>query len=224
MKNNKRIMCVLLSSVAIFASACGESESSSSNIKDSTQTTVSESEGEQGGKSFDTSTNSETMLDEIEAVGDIEVDKDLFSVKLTIPAEFAGETTQEELDAAVKEKGYKSATLNEDGSIKYVMTKKQHAEMMKEIEESLEESLEKMIGSEEYPNFTDIKCSDDYTKFEVITKSSELDISESMSVLGFYMYGGMYNIFNGTTAENVHVDFINADSGEIISSSDSKDQ
>lgn len=37
------------------------------------------------------------------------------------------------------------------------------------------------------------------------------------------MYGGMYNVFNGTTVDNVHVDFVNADTGEIISSSDSKD-
>ena len=37
------------------------------------------------------------------------------------------------------------------------------------------------------------------------------------------LYGGMYNIFNGTPVDNVHVDFINADSGEIINSADSSD-
>ena len=60
------------------------------------------------------------------------------------------------------------------------------------------------------------------TEFTVTTKSSALDMNESFSTMAFYMYGGMYNIFNGTEVDNIHVDFVNADSGEIISSSDSK--
>ncbi len=37
------------------------------------------------------------------------------------------------------------------------------------------------------------------------------------------MYGGMYGVFSGEKPENVHVEFVNADSGEVISSGDSKD-
>ena len=40
--------------------------------------------------------------------------------------------------------------------------------------------------------------------------------------MAFYMYGGMYNSFNGTEIDNVHVDFINEASGEVIDSFDSK--
>ena len=160
-------------------------------------------------------------LSEIEAIGDVEVDEGLFEVELLIPADFVGEKTQEELDAIAAESGYKSITLNEDGSATYVMTKKQHKEMMDEMSVSLNESLTELIGSENYPNFTDIKANDDFTEFTITTKSVELDLNESFSVLAFYMYGGMYNAFNGTTVDNIHVEFINADSGEVISSADS---
>lgn len=95
--------------------------------------------------------------------------------------------------------------------------------MMDELSNNINTALTDMIGSEDYPNFTDIKANDDFTQFTVTTKSEELNLTESISVMGFYMYGGMYNIFNGTAVENVHVDFVNADTGEIISSSDSKD-
>ena len=37
------------------------------------------------------------------------------------------------------------------------------------------------------------------------------------------MYGGLFNSFNGTPVDNIHVDFINAESGEIIESADSSD-
>ena len=53
--------------------------------------------------------------------------------------------------------------------------------------------------------------------------SSELNLAESFSVLAFYMYGGMYNIFNGTEVENITVDFINEANGQIINSANSND-
>lgn len=154
----------------------------------------------------------------------IEVDKNLFSVELTVPAEFMEGTTQEELDKIVEEEdGYKSITLNADGSATYVMTKSQHKEMMEEITSDINTTLDEMIGSEDYPNVTKVEANSDFTSFTVTTTSTELDLNESFSVMVFYMYGGMYNIFNGTEVDNIHVDFVNDDTGEIISSSDSKD-
>lgn len=170
-----------------------------------------------------TTTESSDSISELEAIGDVEVDEGLFEVELLIPADFVGETTQEELDAIAAENGYKSITLNEDGSATYVMTKKQHKTMMEEMATSLNESLAEMIGSENYPNFTDIKTNDNFTEFTITTKSTELDLNESFSVMAFYMYGGMYNTFAGESVDNVHVEFINADSGEVISTADSKD-
>ena len=162
-------------------------------------------------------------LSELEAIGDIAVDEGLFDVELTIPADFVGETTQEELDSLATEKGYKSITLNSDGSATYIMTKSQHNDMMDKIATTLNDSLAEMVGSEDYPNFTEVKANDDFTEFTITTKSSELDLSESFSTIAFYMYGGMYNIFNGTPVDNVSVTFINADSGEVISTSNSAD-
>lgn len=158
----------------------------------------------------------------LEAVGDVSVDKGVFDVTLNIPAEFVGGSTQEDLDKKAAEYGYK-ATLNDDGSATYEMTKSQHAEMMKSYADSISESLEKMIGSKDYPNITDITANDDFTSFTITTKNAEPDLSESMSVMQLYMMSGVYNIFNGTPVENVHVDFVNADSGQVISSTDSAD-
>lgn len=203
----KVLVSLLLTSIAL--AGCNKA-STTSQPKDTQATEQSVSE-----ESTETST--------LDSIGAVKVEKELFDVNLTIPSDFVGETTQEELDKVAEEKGYKSVTLNEDGSATYVMTKSQHKDMMQSTSESIEESLNEMIGSEDYPNFTSIEHNDDFTEFTVTTKSTELDMNESFSVMSFYMYGGMYNIFNGTPADNVHVDFVNADSGEIIESSDSDD-
>lgn len=92
----------------------------------------------------------------------IEVEKELFDVTITVPADFIGETTQEALDTDAAEGGYK-VTLNDDGSVTFVMTKSQHKEMMSGMAEGINEALEEMIGSEEYPNFTGIEANSDFT-------------------------------------------------------------
>ena len=48
-------------------------------------------------------------------------------------------------------------------------------------------------------------------------------IKKLVKALSLYMYGGMYAIFSGDEVDNIHVDYVNAASGEIISSADSKD-
>ena len=161
-------------------------------------------------------------MEELEAMGDIEVDKGLFNVTITVPKDMMGEITQEELDASVEEKGFKSATLNSDGSATYVMTKSQHETMMDEMRENINESMAEMVGSESTPNITSVVANDNFTSFTVTTKNTSPDFVESMSVLALYMYGGLYAVYNGDNVENIHVDFVNADSGEIISSADSE--
>lgn len=162
-------------------------------------------------------------LSELDALGSIEVEKNLFDVTLTIPKDYVGETTQADLDKMSKDMGYQSITLNADGSATYVMTKPQHEKLLEETRTSINNSLAELVGSEDYPNFTDIKTNDDFTEFTITTKSTELDFNESFSVLMYYMYGGMYAIFSGEEVDNISVTFINADTGKVISEANSSD-
>ena len=157
----------------------------------------------------------------------IDVDKGLLNVEITIPAETAeyygfNFESQEDADAYAKEQGFKSATLGDDGSVTIVMSKSQHKKTMEGLSQKIDEALQEMVGSEDYPNITAVEHNDNYTSFAVTTKSEELGFNESFSVLSFYIYGGMYNSFNGTPADNIHVDFINEASGEVIDSFDSE--
>ena len=161
-------------------------------------------------------------LSELDSLGEIDVDKTLFDVTINVPADFIGETTQEELDQAASEYGYK-VVLNDDGSATYTMTKDQHRKMLEDLTTSTNETLQEMVGSEDYPNITEIKANDDFTEFTVTTKNTELDMAESFSVLVFYMSGGLYGIFSGETPENISVTFINADTGEVITTANSSE-
>ena len=119
-------------------------------------------------------TEETTGFEDLEALGEMEVDQNLFTVEITVPAEFIDEgITQESLDTQVSASGYVSATLNDDGSVTYVMTKAAHNEMMNGIRETIQQSLSEMVGSEEFPSFTKVEANDDFTQFTIETTSTE---------------------------------------------------
>lgn len=211
MKKLKLFTIAILISTTILLNGCSKK---TDNASAGSETSISESSINE--------TEVETKGD-LEAMGNVGVEKGLFNVELTIPAEFVGEQTQEELNELCKEMGYKSITLNDDGSAKYILTKQQHKEMMAELNNNINTSISEMIGSEDYPNYTNITANENFTEFVVTTKSNDLAMTETFSALGFYMYGGMYNIFNGTPVDNISVKFINSDTGAEISTMNSKD-
>lgn len=145
-------------------------------------------------------------------------------VELTLPASFFGEgTTQESIDATAAEKGYKSATLNADGSVTYVMTKDQHKTLVAEIKALIDEAIGEMTTSGDYPSIVSIKHNGDYTAFDVVLSKDSVGLMESIAVLGFYMYGGLYAACIGSDVDNISVRFINQETGEIIQTANSNE-
>lgn len=211
----KLLSAALAATLALNLCAC----SSSGKEEPSPAPAASESQASTEESTSETSDG----MEELESLGDIDVDKNLFDVVITMPADLVGETTQEELDQQAAESGVHSITLNEDGSATYVMSKEQHKKLLEDTRESIRTSLDEMVGSEDYPNITSVEANDDFTSFTVTTTSTEVSFTEAFSVIGLYMYGGIYGIFSGETPDNIHVDFVNADTGEIIDFSDSQD-
>lgn len=224
----KKKFCVLLLSTILLLTACSGNNSGASSSDPAGQPTsvseeTSQSSEESSNASSAESQSTEESKADIAAVDSIEVDEGLFDVTLTIPKDYVGESTQVDLDKTCEENGFKSITLNEDGSATYVMTKKQHAALMEDYRTQINNSLTELVGSEDYPNFTNIEANDAFTEFTVTTKSTELDMNESLSVMIFYISGGMYNVFSGNEADNISVTFINADSGETIKTANSSE-
>ena len=138
---------------------------------------------------------------------------------ITVPASYIGEgVTQESLDASAGA-SYISAKLNSDGSVTYVMTGEQHKNMLDGMASSMDALMQSMIDDDKY-TFTEIKHNDDFSQFDVTVSGDDLEYTDSLTAVTFYMYGGMYGIFSGKQAEKIVVNFYNAN-GELISTADS---
>ena len=112
-------------------------------------------------------------------------------------------------------------TENSDGSITVEIPKKQHKEMMAEMQKEIDKSLKELTDNEMI-SFTNIKANSDYTKFTVTCSGDSLGLFDTISTLSFYYISGTYNFFNGTEVDNVHIDFVDSN-GNIIESTDSGD-
>ncbi|MCR5088131.1 MAG: hypothetical protein K6C08_01295 [Oscillospiraceae bacterium] len=163
----------------------------------------------------------DSAWEELESLGRIETENGLLYVFITLPAELVGsDSTQKSIDANAGET-YTSGKLNEDGSVTYKMTRKQHKEMLESVAESIEEAMEELVESPDYA-FTRISHSDDFTVFDVYLSTEEIGFAESFMVLGFYMYGGMYGLLLGHEADNIAVNYYSP-GGNLIETANSSE-
>lgn len=222
MKKIIRTISVFL--VMLCFSGCGETTEEITEA--TTESTTVEITTETTEKKEETPSDAEfdeelqEMASQLDAIGDTDVDTGLFNVTITVSKEFIGDVTQEEIDESLEKNGYKSGKVNEDGSVTYVMTKAQHEELLDTISQEIDKSISDII--DQYANTVSVTPNDNYTSFVVVTKNQEIDLNETFLVPSLYTFGGMYAAFSGEEAENIHIDFKNEESGEIINTADSK--
>jgi hypothetical protein len=213
----KKLICLLMAFAMMFSlCACGGGTSSASEKPDDAGEAANES----------AEVTEESMIDDeswdaLESMGKVETENGLLFVTITLPEGFVGEdVTQESIDANAGDT-YTSGKVNEDGSVTYKMTKKQHKAMLDHITEEIEESLQELVSGGEYA-FTNIDHNKDFTTFDVTLSTDEVGLQESFMTLGFYLYGGLYGAFTGIEAENITVNYYGPN-GDLISTANSAD-
>ncbi len=235
---NKKIVALFTATVMILSiTGCGSATENATSSKDASSVSeeIEEERIDQNSASTSSiqeeteavSESSETSTSEVlEAIGNVEIDEGLLTVTMTIPADFVGETTQEELDQTAAEQGIDSIVLNEDGSATYTMSKAKQKELLEETKTSIQSSLDDVCGSEDYPTIESVTFNNDLTSFTVninAASEEEIGINETFFVYTLFLYSGMYNSFAGETVDNVHVDYISTSTGETIMTFDSAD-
>ncbi len=217
----KKIMSLLICVSILGLSACSKEETVITR-SETEGTTVSESEQTDETQSLEDSLDE--LDDTLDDFGDIEVDQDMLSVTITFPADFVGESSQERIDQNVAEDdGFLEGTYNEDGSVTYVMTNEKYQELLDGTAQTIDASLQEIVDSDDYPNVLSITHNDDYTEFTVECAEDFIGANNSMLALQFYAYGGMYGVVLGESPDNVHVEYIYTETGEIIEEANSRD-
>lgn len=152
----------------------------------------------------------------------IETEKKLLTVDITLPSSYFKDETAEEIIEDAKEDRFEKATLNEDGSVTYTLSKTRYKEYLKELKDDIAESIVDMTsGEDRVESFQKITFNDEVTEFSVIVDPDTYAPFHAMPAISFLFEGAFYQAFNGVPNDtiDVRIDFINEDTNEIINSS-----
>ena len=152
------------------------------------------------------------------AVESLNVDKEVFNVDVTLPANFFLYSNEEEIIAAAKEQGIKEAVVNEDGSVTYTMSKLKYEETMKEVEDSTVSAIDEIVKSEEYTSIKEISYNKDFTEFDMKVNRQQYEESfDSFAIFGLVMVSTYYSTFDGKSREDLQITFnmIDETTGEV---------
>ncbi|TLS36460.1 hypothetical protein [Pseudalkalibacillus caeni] len=203
----KKTAYTLLILLLTFLAACSSNEQSSTSSANNEE---SETQSEETSK-----TDPEESNDEGESV---EVDKNLLSVEVKLPASMFEGESPEDIIAGAKEEGVK-VTQNDDGSYTYKMSKSKHKEMMKELSTNIDQTVDEMKTSDDYASIKDITHNDDYSEFTmVVEKETYKNSMDGFATMGLGMSGMMYQLFDGAKPEeySVKISLKDEASGEVF--------
>lgn len=149
----------------------------------------------------------------------VDVDKGLFSVEVKLPASFFEGEDMEQVVAGAEEEGVGEATVNDDGSVTYKMSKNKHKEMMDDLATSVEETKTEITDSGNYPSIQSVENSNNFDKFTVTVDREAYESSfDGFVTLSLGLVGSYYQAFDGRDADDMHVEIEMKDAatGEVF--------
>ncbi|WP_312652148.1 hypothetical protein [Proteiniclasticum sp.] len=204
----KKIVILLLSLLLIAMMGCSDQEMKNdpAGVPEDVTGTETEVEGEVEKK-------------ENEESEGFNVEKNLMSVELTLPSEFAGDLGGFSRDTYLKENpGISDAKVLDDGSLWLKMSRTKHKELIKQMEENMITSFNELIEGEETPYILDIKSSKDYRKVEVFVDRAGYENSFDLSGMTIFFSVGFYHTIQGEDFK-LNLQYIDAETEEIIEES-----
>lgn len=207
MKNFKQF--IALTAIILLLAGC-----SSNNSQPETNTAPVNSssvEDSANGSTADSENNSENK--------EIEVDKGLLNVDITIPASFFEASDAETVINDAKEQGATKAVKNEDGSFSFTYPKSVHNEMMDEFKQTINDGIAEQLANETFKSLKEITHNDSFSEFTVEVDKEKYEGSmDAFMVFGLSIQGLMYNAFNGTDTTDMKITFHMKDTatGEIF--------
>lgn len=139
----------------------------------------------------------------------VDVDKGLVNVEVTLPASFFEDTDMETLKKEAKEDGVKEVIVNDDGSVTYKMSKSKHKEMLKEMGDTIDTSIKEIEADEDFPSIKKIEHNKSFTEYTI---KMDQELYENSSLDGFAFFNLAYQslyyqLFNGVSEDDYKVTF-----------------
>lgn len=158
----------------------------------------------------------EVVKDEEEKSESINVDKNLLSVEVTLPAEIAGDLTGFDREVYLKENPEISdVKVLEDGALWMKMSRAKHQELITEMKESIILTFNDLIEGEDTPYIKDIRTDDAYKEVEVLVDRAGYENAMDFSSLTILFSVGYLHTLQGNDFD-LNLKYIDAETDVVI--------
>jgi hypothetical protein len=146
----------------------------------------------------------DASFDELEELGDVEVDRGLLNVEVTIPAGFFDEADMDQVLAEAEADGIREATVNDDGSVTYRMSRAQHRQLMAEMRDEVTAGLREL--ADDFDSIEEVIHNRDLTRIEMVVDRAAFENSfDGFAIFGIGIITGFYHLFNGSDPDGYRV-------------------
>ena len=216
---------MIMTGCASAPSGSGSSQTEAAQENGTEEGMTQAAAGESGAKEQDNAQaqGEKTEENKGESASAAETEKAENTVTIVIPTIYEDVKTQEEADAVRDRNGYKSAVLEDDGSLVIVMSREQYDELISNFKKYVDQGISEIVGAGGNSTIEKIEYNDDYSVFTVTVSDDEIGVIERRAADELIMYGTLYHVYTGNDVDRIRVDYVSAGSGEIIETADSGD-
>lgn len=181
----------------------------------------SDAEGEANQTEVTSSENEAQSDDEItDEGGGIEVDKGLTNVEITFPSFLIDMEGFEDFEEELQDATDSDVTVNDDGTITVIMSKREHAEFLKELRSEFSSAVDDIVEDENFTTIQAIQYDDNFSKLQMfVTDQASFDNSfDGFVVIPLGMLGMIFQSFAGNdlTKDKVTIEVIDESTDEVI--------
>ncbi len=141
------------------------------------------------------------------------------TVELVMPEMFFTGESEEEIIAAAKEEGFRTATVNEDGTVTVTITKAEQQKLIKEYEAEIENTIAEMDKEkDESQAYIGVEHNKDYSQFDVKVDKDKYTEEDNFFTLEFAFLGAWRQLLAGTRLDKADtvVNIVDEASGEVL--------
>ncbi|KZE72642.1 hypothetical protein AV654_33285 [Paenibacillus elgii] len=148
----------------------------------------------------------------------IEVQENLLSVEITIPASLVGKNIDNAVENA-KKKGVSDVKKNDDGSLTYKMSKRKHKEMLDEMKAEIVKQVDEVKDGTTFKSVKNVEYNNDLTEFTITVDEKAFSKSmDGMAGMGLGLTSRFYQIMSGVKPgeDKAVIQYKDSDSGKVI--------
>ncbi|MFB6367300.1 hypothetical protein ACFCP7_25280 [Paenibacillus elgii] len=148
----------------------------------------------------------------------IEVQENLLSVEITIPASLVGKNIDNAVENA-KKKGVSDIKKNDDGSLTYKMSKRKHKEMLDEMKAEIVKQVDEVKDGTKFKSVKNVEYNNDLTEFTITVDEKAFSKSmDGMAGMGLGLTSRFYQIMSGVKPgeDKTVIQYKDSDTGKVI--------